>query len=70
MLDKPIPGHLLKEHEVSKRLSVSVATIRRWRLLCQGPRYLKVGAAAVRYRSDDVDAWLESCPTGGKGHAR
>lgn len=69
MHDKPTSDRLLNEHDVAELLTVSVATIRRWRLLRQGPRYIKVGAA-VRYRSDDVGAWLASCPTGGKGPTR
>lgn len=55
---------LLNEHEVAERLGISVATVRRWRLLRQGPKYRKVGAA-VRYRTEDVEAWLESRPVGG-----
>ena len=55
---------LLSEHEVSGVLHVSVATIRRWRLLRRGPRFLKLGSS-VRYRAEDVDLWLASRPTGG-----
>jgi hypothetical protein len=43
---------------------LSVASVRRWRLLRQGPKYLKIGAA-VRYKPEDVSTWLESRPTGG-----
>jgi predicted DNA-binding transcriptional regulator AlpA len=57
---------LLNEREVADLLNVSVATIRRWRLLSQGPKYRKIGAA-VRYRSGDIAAWVESCPVGGSG---
>lgn len=57
---------LLNEHEVAQMTKMSVATIRRWRLLHQGPRYIKIGAA-VRYKPEDVSAWLGSRPTGG-GH--
>lgn len=56
--------HLLNEYQVAAILGVSVATVRRWRLLRQGPKYLKVGAA-VRYRHQDLDLWLASRPTGG-----
>jgi hypothetical protein len=42
-----------------------MAAIRRWRLLGKGPRYIKVGAA-VRYRLDDVNNWLETRPGGGE----
>ena len=52
---------LLNERDVARLTSLSVATVRRWRLLGQGPRYIKIGAA-VRYRQSDVAAWLESRP--------
>ena len=55
---------LLDEHEVARITGLSVATARRWRLLKEGPRYLKIGSA-VRYRPEDISAWLESRPTGG-----
>jgi predicted DNA-binding transcriptional regulator AlpA len=61
--------HLLNEHAVAEVLGVSVATIRRWRSLEQGPRFIKVGFA-VRYRNEDVAAWLESRPTGGEPTTR
>lgn len=53
---------LLNEHDVAKLLGVSVATVRRWRPLNQGPKYIRVGAASVRYRPGDVGAYLECCP--------
>jgi predicted DNA-binding transcriptional regulator AlpA len=55
---------LLKEHDVARVTSLSIASVRRWRLFKQGPQYLKIGAA-VRYRAEDVRAWLETRPTGG-----
>ena len=57
---------LLTEHDVSRVTGLSVASVRRWSLLRQGPRYLKIGAA-VRYKPEDISAWLESRPSGG-GH--
>jgi predicted DNA-binding transcriptional regulator AlpA len=56
--------NLLNEHDVARITGLSVASVRRWRLLRQGPRYLKIGAA-VRYRPEDVVAWLASRPSGG-----
>ena len=56
--------NLMTENEVSKRLNVSVASLRRWRLLGRGPAFLKVGSL-VRYPPEDLDAWLASLPTGG-----
>ena len=57
-------GSLLNEHDVARITGLSVASVRRWRLLRQGPQYLKIGAA-VRYRTEDIRAWLESRPAGG-----
>ena len=55
---------LLNEHDVARITGLSVASVRRWRLLRQGPKYLKIGAA-VRYHPEDLDAWIRSRPTGG-----
>lgn len=55
---------LLTEHDVARITGMSLATARRWRLLRQGPKYLKIGAA-VRYKPEDITAWLESRPSGG-----
>ena len=63
MPDKYTADQLLNERELAAHLTVSVATIRRWRLFGHGPKYIKIGAA-VRYRAEDVSAWLNSCPTG------
>ncbi len=57
---------LLTEHDVARITGLSVASTRRWRLLRQGPKYIKIGAA-VRYKPEDISAWLESRPTGGGG---
>jgi predicted DNA-binding transcriptional regulator AlpA len=57
---------LLNEHDVARITVLSVASVRRWRLLRKGPKYIKIGAA-VRYRREDLDAWLASRPTGGSG---
>jgi predicted DNA-binding transcriptional regulator AlpA len=56
---------LLNEKQLARTLSISVASARRWRLLSQGPRFLKIGAS-VRYRPEDVDSWLDSRPSGGE----
>jgi predicted DNA-binding transcriptional regulator AlpA len=56
------PIQLLNEHAVASLLGVSVATVRRWRLLRQGPKFIRVGAASVRYRPEDLAAYIEDCP--------
>lgn len=55
---------LMTEHEVARVCGLSVASVRRWRLLRTGPRYLKI-RSSVRYRPADVAEFLNSVPTGG-----
>ncbi len=55
---------LLDEKQLARSLNISVASLRRWRLLRQGPKFVKVGFC-VRYRPEDVDEWLTSRPSGG-----
>ena len=62
---KPGQG-LLNEWQVAVLVGMSVATVRRWRLQGKGPQFIRVSAAAVRYKIEDVAAWLESRPTGGE----
>jgi predicted DNA-binding transcriptional regulator AlpA len=59
---------LLGEHDVARITRLSVASVRRWRYLKQGPRYLKIGSS-VRYRPEDITAWLATRPTGGEGRS-
>jgi len=54
----------LTEKEVAEQIKVSLASLRRWRLLQRGPRFIKVGAL-VRYRAEDLQQWLETLPAGG-----
>ena len=52
---------LLNEHEVARITGLSVASVRRWRLLKRGPVYIKIGAS-VRYRPEDLTTWLNTRP--------
>ena len=49
---------LLTEHDVARLLKVSVATVRRRRLLRQPPNWVKLGAS-VRYRPADIAAFIQ-----------
>jgi predicted DNA-binding transcriptional regulator AlpA len=55
---------LMTDHDVARVIGMSVASLRRWRLLRQGPKYIKIGVA-VRYKPEDLTAWLQSRPAGG-----
>jgi predicted DNA-binding transcriptional regulator AlpA len=50
---------LLTEYDVARILNVSVATIRRRRLLKQAPVPVRVGAS-VRYRPEEISRFIES----------
>ena len=56
--------NFLTEKEVALQINVSLASLRRWRLLQQGPRFIKIGAL-VRYRPEDLEHWMEALPAGG-----
>lgn len=48
---------LMNTKEVAERLHISEATVRWWRHVRTGPPSFKV-CGAVRYRREDVEAWL------------
>jgi len=50
---------LLTEKEVAQRLSLSLANLRRRRSQGRPPRWVKIGAS-VRYRSEDLDAFINA----------
>lgn len=52
--------NLLRPTEAAKSLGVSKSTLYAW--LAEGilPRPLKLGARATAFRSDELEAWLES----------
>ena len=48
---------LLTETQVADILNLRVATLRRWRWIGQGPRFIKIGAA-VRYDPEQLKDYL------------
>jgi predicted DNA-binding transcriptional regulator AlpA len=52
---------LLKECQVAERLNVSVASMRRWRLTGEGPRFRKLnGTGSIRYADEDVEQYIQN----------
>ena len=49
---------LLKDTEAADVMSLSVKTLRNWRWRGEGPPFVVVGRRSVRYRQDDIDAYL------------
>lgn len=60
------PESLLIERDVARVLQMSLAAIRRWRLLNFGPPFIKLGGS-VRYDPRALRDWLASRPGGGEG---
>ena len=57
-------NQFLTEVELSDRIHVSLATLRRWRLENRGPKFRKLGSL-VRYGEYDLSQWMEAQPSGG-----
>jgi predicted DNA-binding transcriptional regulator AlpA len=60
---------LLTESQTALLLSLSVRTLRNWRVLGRGPAFLKLGRS-VRYRRTDIEAWKNGAvrtSTSGRG---
>jgi predicted DNA-binding transcriptional regulator AlpA len=49
----------LSEGELAQLLDKSVATVRRWRKVRQGPAWMKIGKT-VAYDPEDVAAYVEA----------
>lgn len=50
---------LLNEKEAAEKLGMTVAALRRWRLERRGPTWYRIGNR-VRYREEDLEAFIES----------
>ena len=55
----------LSREEVASRLGLHPETLRRWALKDEGPPALRIGKL-LRYREDELEAWLESRRVGGE----
>lgn len=56
---------LVDAKKVAAYLGKPVQTLNVWRMQGKGPRFLKLENGSVRYRWEDVDAWLDAQITGG-----
>jgi hypothetical protein len=53
---------MLGEKQVAARLNVSVATLRRWRMLRQGPDYIRYAGSggSVRYHPAAIERFIQA----------
>jgi excisionase family DNA binding protein len=53
-------SRLLDEYEVATWLSISVRTLRNWRVQGGHIPFVRVGRKSVRYQSNAIESWLAS----------
>lgn len=49
---------LLSEKEVAGILALQASTLRTWRCQGKGPKYVKLGERAVRYKHSSIQAFI------------
>ncbi|GHF32207.1 hypothetical protein GCM10017044_28910 [Kordiimonas sediminis] len=54
-----VAAPLLNERQAAAYLNQSVRTLQGWRLRGGGPRFVKISGRSVRYRIEDINAWIE-----------
>jgi predicted DNA-binding transcriptional regulator AlpA len=54
-----LPPEVVRPHEAASLLSVSPSLLKKWRLAGSGPRFVRLGGRAIRYRRVDLLAWVE-----------
>jgi hypothetical protein len=63
------PNYCIPEKPAASVLGVSVALLRKWRRIGQGPLYLRLGNRIVRYRRSDLQEFMDASairPTEGR----
>jgi excisionase family DNA binding protein len=58
---------VLNEEEAAKYLGVAQVTLAAWRKKNIGPSYLKYGWRLIRYRREDLDAFMAKKTEGNNG---
>ena len=54
------PDELLSVPEVAALLGLSRVTLANWRCTGKGPRWVKLGGRAVRYRRSDLEHFIQA----------
>lgn len=64
MASHPLSQEILDPHAAADYLCVTTRTLATWRAQGHGPRFAKIGYGStggrVRYRREDLDAWIAS----------
>lgn len=46
--------------QAAEYLGFSTVSLKRWRSKGTGPTFIRLGTRRVRYRQEDLDAWVDS----------
>lgn len=52
-------GQLLQPDALAEFLQISTKTLSNWRSLRVGPAFIRLQGGVIRYRQEDVDAWID-----------
>lgn len=52
-------SNLISEHEVARILNIAPKTLQSWRQNGFGPKYLKLSNKTIRYKTEDIQNWLQ-----------
>lgn len=53
-------SHLLTTNQAAEILALRSATLKKWRVLGIGPKYVRVGPRTIRYRWVDLKNFIDS----------
>jgi predicted DNA-binding transcriptional regulator AlpA len=56
-----MPHMLLTEEEAAAYLRLTRRALQAWRYQGKGPRFVKISRRAVRYRLEDLEAFVTAC---------
>jgi excisionase family DNA binding protein len=54
-------GDVFRTPEAGQYLGLAASTLEKLRVYGGGPRFIRLGSRAIRYRKQDLDEWLEAC---------
>jgi len=54
-----LQGPILKPKEAAAYLKVQPGTLKTWRWSGNGPRFIRVGKKSIRYRLEDLEAFIQ-----------
>lgn len=60
-------NQLLRTKAAAKHLDLAPSTLERFRQQGRGPRFVRLGGRAIRYRFEDLEAWIDDPDTNEAG---